>query len=152
MQARLGAVQHFTFLYNVGTAFLLHMRFVAEPLDAFSKCVHVRILEYIDDHDDLVVSRCRVMHVVARRTVSLQQMCDGLTCQHDIAIRKMCNPGYVVGAINVFANLVVVCDRTLDGWSERTFAMVRSQFCSTMLSNLMRATGTIQSLTGGGFG
>jgi hypothetical protein len=30
--------------------------------------------------------------------------------------------------------------------------MVRSQFCPIMFSNLMSATGTIQSLTGGGFG
>jgi hypothetical protein len=79
-------------------------------------------------------------------------VCDGLTCQHDIAIRKMRDPGYMVGAVDVIANLVVVRNRTLSGWSERTFAMVRSQFCSIMLSNLMRATGTIQSVTGGGFG
>jgi hypothetical protein len=84
--------------------------------------------------------------------VSLQQMCDGLTCQHNIAISKMCNTGYMVGAIDVFANLVAVRNGKLDGWNERTFAMVRSQFCSMMLSNLMRATGTIQSVTGGGFG
>lgn len=83
---------------------------------------------------------------------SLQQMPDGLTCQHNVAIRKMCDPSYVVSAIDVFANLVVVRNRTLEGWGERTFAIVRSQFCSIMLSNLIRATGTIQSLTGGGFG
>ncbi len=50
----------FTFLYNVRTAFLLHVCLVCEPLDAFTVCIHVGILEYIDDHDDLVVSRERV--------------------------------------------------------------------------------------------
>jgi hypothetical protein len=43
------------------------MCFVGEPLDAFAKCVHVRILEYIDGHDDLVVSGHRVAHVVAKK-------------------------------------------------------------------------------------
>jgi hypothetical protein len=64
----------------------------------------------------------------------------------------MRDPGYVVAAIDIFANLAVVRNRTLYGWDERTIAMVRSQFGSTILPNLMRATGTIQSLTGGGFG
>lgn len=54
----------FTFFNNVRTAFLLYMCFVGEPLDAFAKCVHVRILEYIDDHDDLVVSRQMVTHLM----------------------------------------------------------------------------------------
>jgi hypothetical protein len=53
----------FTFFNNVRTAFLLYMCFVGEPLDAFAKCVHVRILEYIDDHDDQVVSRHMVTHL-----------------------------------------------------------------------------------------
>jgi hypothetical protein len=80
-------------------------------------------------------------------------MCNGLTCKHDIAIRKMCDPGYMVGAVYIFTNLVAVYYQTLNGrWSERTFVMVRSQFCSIMFSNLMSDTGTIQSLTGGGFG
>lgn len=61
-----GAGCYFTFFYNVRAAFLLNMCFVGEPLDAFAKCVHVRILEYIDDHDDLVVPRHRVTHVVAK--------------------------------------------------------------------------------------
>ena len=71
---------------------------------------------------------------------SLQQMPDGLTCRHNVAIHKMCDPSYVFGAIDVFANLVVR-DRTLEGWGERIFAMVRSRFCFIiMLSNLIRAT------------
>lgn len=59
VQARLGAIyiHHLTFFYNVRTAFLLHVCFVGEPLDAFAKGVHVRILEYIYDHDNLVISR-----------------------------------------------------------------------------------------------
>ncbi len=104
-----------TFLYNVRTTFLLHVRFIGEPLNAFAKCVHVRILKYIDDHDDLVVSRNRVTHISAakkgRRNISLQQMCNGLTCQHDIAIREMRDSGYMIGAVDVFANLVVVRNR-----------------------------------------
>ena len=51
----------------------------------------------------------------SKRTVSLQQMRDGLTCQRDIAFRKICDPGYVVGAVNVFANLVVIRNRILNG-------------------------------------
>ena len=47
--------------------------------------------------------------------VSLQEMCDGLTCKYDIAIRKMCDPGYMVGAVDVFANLGVVRNRTRNG-------------------------------------
>ena len=66
VRARPGVVHCFTFLYNVRTAFLLYMCFAGEPLDAFAKCVHVRILEYIDDHDDLVVSGRRVAHVVVK--------------------------------------------------------------------------------------
>ena len=62
-----GVVCHFTFLYNVRTAFLFHVCFVGEPLDAFAKGVHVRILEYVDGHDDLVVSRYRVTHVVVEK-------------------------------------------------------------------------------------
>lgn len=64
----------------------------------------------------------------------------------------MCDPGYMVGAIDIFANLIIVHIKIVYDRSERTFAMVKSQLCSIMLSNLMRATGTIQSLTGGGFG
>jgi len=38
----------------------------------------------------------------------LQEMRDGPARQHDIATCKMCDPGYVVGAVDVFANLGVL--------------------------------------------
>jgi len=46
--------EYHTFLDNIGTAFVFHMWLIIyEPLDAFAKHVHVRIL---DGHDNLIVS------------------------------------------------------------------------------------------------
>jgi hypothetical protein len=39
------------------------MWFICEPLDAFAKRVHVRILENIDGHNDLVVSEHGMIHI-----------------------------------------------------------------------------------------
>ena len=40
------------------------MWFICKPLDTFAKRVHVRILENVDGHDDLVVSRHRIIHII----------------------------------------------------------------------------------------
>ena len=46
-----------TLLDNIRTAFLFHVCLIRKPLDTLAESVHVRILKYVDRHDDLVVPR-----------------------------------------------------------------------------------------------
>ena len=68
---------HRTFFTDKGTTFIFHVCFIGKPLDAFSKRVHVRILEYVDGHDDLIISRIQdrtYCQTDIEGMISLQQM------------------------------------------------------------------------------
>ena len=60
----------------------------------------------------------------------------------------------VICTVDILTDLNAVLGRIYSngGQGKRTFTIVKSQFCSMTLVKLIRATGTIQSLTGGGFG
>lgn len=46
-----------TLLDNIRATFLFHVWLVGKPLDTLAECVHVRILKYVDGHDDLIIPR-----------------------------------------------------------------------------------------------
>ena len=66
---------HHTFFYNIRTTSVFGVWFIRELLYAFAKRVHVRILENIYGHDDLIVSGQRVIRLAKERQ-STYNKCD----------------------------------------------------------------------------
>jgi hypothetical protein len=62
---------------------------VGEPLDTLAECVHIRILENVDSHDDLVVPKCN------NNPMLMMQMKGGFPynkCEIALRVRLMSQP------------------------------------------------------------
>lgn len=52
-------IKHIAFLLAwlryIWSAFLLDMSFVGKPLNVFAESIHIRVLKYVDGHNDLII-------------------------------------------------------------------------------------------------
>lgn len=77
----------------------------------------------------------------------------GKASQIGVAIRKTRDTTDMIDTVDGWADLVSIVELDmLRLLCQCTFTMVKSQFGSILFVRLMRPSGTIQSLTGGGLG
>ena len=85
----------------------MDIRFICEPLDAPSQCVHVGVLEDVGHHNDLVVSELRINGRLHRRgDFDEQKVCNCLPREFKVAVHKSRNARNVRYSVDDVANLI----------------------------------------------
>jgi hypothetical protein len=83
------------------------MTFVREPLDAPPQCIHVRELEDVGHHDDLVITEPGISNgVMAGRRFDEQEMCDGFSSKFKITVGESRKTGYMGYSVDDGTNLI----------------------------------------------
>ena len=80
---------------------------VCEPAHALPEGVHVRVLEDVDHHDDLIESVKKTSRDGKEwnEASDSQEVLDGLPRQVEVAVGKVGNPTDMISAVNMSANL-----------------------------------------------